>query len=229
MFTEVLYYPWCTIFKKTFLFSRGIQKEDIMEVDNDEPDNSDEDIDAMCDWNCNAPGDEEFTQNCTPQKSISGTLAQLEPSSFYKKTSSGVKLSKKTDCGHHQQKTSDNKKIKKPFTFEADQQEEEEDKDMTDTSHEETDVDDYEKDEDYTPQQEHRKVTSTPKPAAATPKKKSKGLWTEQKLQLLCTLWEDEQFLYDASHPDYRKTSLRVYAYQRIAAILDMDGRYQTC
>ena len=143
-----------------------------MEVDNNEPENS------LCDdWNCNAPGDEEFTHNCSPQKSIS-----------------------------------DKKTVKKPFTFEVEQDEQDEDKDITDTSHEETDGDD-DNDDDYRPQQERRKVTSTPKPAAATPKPKSKGLWTEQKLQLLCTLWEDEQFLYDASHPDYRLLLNRLLLY----------------
>ena len=57
-------------------------------------------------------------------------------------------------------------------------------------------------------------------------KKRPRQKWTEEKEQLLCKYWERETLLYDAKHPDHRKTPLRNEAYERIAALLQMDGKY---
>ena len=59
------------------------------------------------------------------------------------------------------------------------------------------------------------------------PVRRPRCRWSEHKEQLLCSFWEKENLLYNAKHPDHRKTRLRAQAYDRIAALLEMDGNYK--
>ena len=51
--------------------------------------------------------------------------------------------------------------------------------------------------------------------------------WNAQKIQKLCTLWEEETHLYDAKHPLYKDPVQKENSYERMAALVDMDGRYR--
>lgn len=50
--------------------------------------------------------------------------------------------------------------------------------------------------------------------------------WTDGKEALLCSLWEDEEHLYNASMDDHRRIDRRHEAIRRIAARLGMEGQY---
>lgn len=58
--------------------------------------------------------------------------------------------------------------------------------------------------------------------------------WTREREQLLCTMWEEEIHLYDATSKDYRNTNKRQQALQRFSAVLGLDGKctiyaWRTC
>ena len=67
-------------------------------------------------------------------------------------------------------------------------------------------------------------TTPTPESIKFTARKSGGTAWTGQKIQDLCTLWELEPFLYDASHPDLNNHHKRCKAIQRITAKLDVTG-----
>lgn len=49
--------------------------------------------------------------------------------------------------------------------------------------------------------------------------------WTDEKESLLCSLWEDEEHLYNATMEDHRRNDRRREAIRRIAARLGVEGR----
>ena len=49
--------------------------------------------------------------------------------------------------------------------------------------------------------------------------------WTYEKIRLLCSIWEEEDHLYDPTHPQYLNKKLRIRAHSRMAAALNMDGK----
>lgn len=55
-----------------------------------------------------------------------------------------------------------------------------------------------------------------------TPTGRSK--WTDEKEALLCTMWEDEEHLYNAALDDHRRNDRRREAIRRIAARLGLEG-----
>ena len=53
------------------------------------------------------------------------------------------------------------------------------------------------------------------------PTKKPRNLWTPTKEQKLCSLWEDEEFMYNTMSLNYRNRDMRKNTYERFAAIFD--------
>ena len=62
------------------------------------------------------------------------------------------------------------------------------------------------------------------KKSSYMPRKLAGRRWTIEKIQQLCVLWEEEHHLYDASDPNYKNARMRENSYDRMAAILDMEG-----
>ena len=60
------------------------------------------------------------------------------------------------------------------------------------------------------------------------PRKASRGkhTWTKHEEELLVDLYEDNVFLYDMEHPDYRKTELKNKKCAEIANMLPIPGKY---
>ena len=65
---------------------------------------------------------------------------------------------------------------------------------------------------------------NTPKKSTYVPRKGAGRKWTTEKLEHLCVLWEEERHLYDASDVNYKNVRMRENSYDRMAAILDMEG-----
>ena len=49
--------------------------------------------------------------------------------------------------------------------------------------------------------------------------------WTSQKIEALCSMWEEEEHLYNPCHPQYRHKKLRAKAHKRMSAALNMSGK----
>ena len=71
----------------------------------------------------------------------------------------------------------------------------------------------------------HGQPRGTPsKKSSYQPRKLAGRRWTIEKIQQLCELWEEERHLYDTTDPNYKNTRMREKSYDRMAAILDMEG-----
>ena len=66
---------------------------------------------------------------------------------------------------------------------------------------------------------------STPDVGQSSKPKKTKK-WTRAKEAEMCSLWEDEVHLYDCRHKDYKNGRRKEQAYNRMSAVLDIDGIY---
>ena len=65
-------------------------------------------------------------------------------------------------------------------------------------------------------------------PDVPAKQKKPARKWTRAKEAHLCSLWEEESHLYDCKHKDYRNNARKEKAYNRISAILEIDGNYRS-
>ena len=59
------------------------------------------------------------------------------------------------------------------------------------------------------------------------PAKKRRTLWTPTKEQKLCSLWEEEEHMYNTMSLNYRNRDMRRHTYERFAAIFDTTSEYR--
>ena len=57
------------------------------------------------------------------------------------------------------------------------------------------------------------------------PRSSGGNKWTYEKIKILCVIWEEEDHLYNPTHPQYLNKKLRTKAHNRMAAALNMSGK----